>query len=123
MRLSEEDGSTLSDEGIVRGAGLVKLDSVDEPRFLGTSSGIAVTRLVMELARRNTESKSIREIVPEVRERQELTPKQDGDGQQAKVYPLMSSVPAQTLPSRLVTDRLIEIFIQKGQLILKGSFI
>ena len=65
----------------------------------------------MELARRNTESKSIREIVPEVRERQEQPPKQDG--QQAKLYPLMSSVPAPALPSRLVTNKLIEIFIQK----------
>jgi hypothetical protein len=95
------------------------LDLVDEPRFLGTSSGIAITRLVMELARRNTESKSIREIVPEVRERQEQPPKQDG--QQTKLYPLMSSVPAPGLPSRLATDKLIEIFIQKCKPILKNN--
>ncbi|KAH0553267.1 hypothetical protein GP486_006588 [Trichoglossum hirsutum] len=113
MRLSEDDGSTADNEGIVRGAGLVKLDSVDEPRFLGTSSGIAVTRLVMELARRNTETKSIREIVPEVRERQEQSPEQDK--QRIKTYPLTSSVLAPSLPKRSVTDGLIKVFIQKAQ--------
>ncbi|KAH0538653.1 hypothetical protein FGG08_004790 [Glutinoglossum americanum] len=113
MRQSEVESSTLSDEGIVRGVGFVKLDSVDEPRFLGTSSGIAVARLVMELARRNTETKSIREIVPEVPERQDQCFEQGG--QRLKTYPLISSVAAQGLPSRLVTDKLTEIFIQKAQ--------
>jgi hypothetical protein len=121
VRLSEEESSTLDDEGIVRGAGLVKLDSVDEPRFLGTSSGIAVTRLVVELARRNTETKSIREIVPEVQERQEQSPKQDE--QRTKTYPLTSSVPAPGLPKKPVTDKLIEIFIHKGMLPWKSSCI
>ena len=45
---TEEEGFPQNTEDIVRPGGLVRLNEDDEtPRFLGPSSGIAMTRLVM----------------------------------------------------------------------------
>jgi hypothetical protein len=113
----EEEGFPQNTEDIVRPGGLVRLDEDDEtPRFLGPSSGIAMTRLVMEEAKKYTDSRTIRELVPEVRQRR--TPVQSPDAAvtgRKKSYPMISAVPAQTLPSRLVTDKLVEVFNQKGK--------
>lgn len=104
---------------MVRSPALVRFKERDEPRYLGPSSGIAITRLVMELAKQYTESKSIKEIVPEMQARQikdrfsveEHKPT-------SKVYPLISDVAAPHLPSRELTARLVEIFYQKAQYML-----
>lgn len=111
---TEEEGLPQNTEDIVRPGGLVRLDADDEtPRFLGPSSGIAMTRLVMEEAKKYTDSRSIRELVPEVRQRR--TPLQSPESAtRTKSYPMISAVPAPTLPSRLVTDKLVEVFNQKG---------
>jgi hypothetical protein len=113
---TQEEGFPQNTEDIVRPGGLVRLDRDDEaPRFLGPSSGIAMTRLVMEEAKKYTDSRSIRELVPEIGQRQALAaqyPQASTD--RKKSYPMISAVPAQTLPSRLVTDKLVEIFNQKG---------
>lgn len=113
---TEEEGFPQNTEDIVRPGGLVRLDEDDEtPRFLGPSSGIAMTRLVMEEAKKYTDSRSIRELVPEVRQRR--TPVQSPEAAtRKKSYPMISAVPAPTLPSRLVTDKLVEVFNQKGEL-------
>ncbi|KAE8441851.1 hypothetical protein EG329_004252 [Mollisiaceae sp. DMI_Dod_QoI] len=112
---TEEEGFPQNTEDIVRPGGLVRLDEDDEtPRFLGPSSGIAMTRLVMEEAKKYTDSRSIRELVPEVRQRR--TPVQSPEAAtRKKSYPMISAVPAPTLPSRLVTDKLVEVFNQKAQ--------
>lgn len=63
-----EDVYVDDTEDMVRPGGLVRLDEKDDtPRFLGPSSGIAMTRLVMEEAKKYTDTRTIREIVPEVR--------------------------------------------------------
>lgn len=113
---TEEEGFPQNTEDIVRPGGLIRLDEDDEtPRFLGPSSGIAMTRLVMEEAKKYTDSRSIRELVPEVRQRR--TPVQSPEAAtRKKSYPMISAVPAPTLPSRLVTDKLVEVFNQKGEL-------
>lgn len=104
-------------EDIVRPGGLVRLDEDDEtPRFLGPSSGIAMTRIVMEEAKKYSDSRNIRELVPEVRDRRTpvQSPGSTASTGRKKSYPMISAVPALTLPSRLVTDKLVEIFNQKG---------
>jgi hypothetical protein len=112
---TEEEGLPQNAEDIVRPGGLVRLDEDDEtPRFLGPSSGIAMTRLVMEEAKKYTDSRRIRELVPEVRQRRALTPSPEVATERKKSYPMISAVPAPTLPSRLVTDKLVEVFNQKG---------
>jgi|SRR5450432_344896 hypothetical protein len=108
----DEDSLPPKPEDAIRPGGLVRLDENDDtPRFLGPSSGIAMTRLVMEEAKKYTESRSIRELVPEVSQRR--TPAQSPDAERKKSYPMISAVPAPTLPSRLVTDKLVEVFCQK----------
>jgi hypothetical protein len=93
----------------------VRLGEDDEtPRFLGPSSGIAMTRLVMEEAKKYTDSRSIRELVPEVRQRKTpIVSPPEVAIKRKKSYPMISAVAAQTLPSRLITDRLVEVFNEK----------
>ena len=59
----EEQYANLDAEVMMRSAGLVRFKQHDEGRYLGASSGIAMTRLVMELAKQNTDSKSIKEVI------------------------------------------------------------
>lgn len=114
-QFTEDDTIPQDTEDIVRPGGLVRLDEDDEtPRFLGPSSGIAMTRLVMEEAKKYTDSRRIRELVPEVRQRRVATAAPEVATNRKKSYPMISAVPAPTLPSRLVTDKLVEVFIQRG---------
>lgn len=111
-----EEDETHPEQMVLLG-GLTRLDENDEtPRFLGPSSGIAMTRIVMEEAKRYTDSRHIRELVPEVGDRK--TPVQSpGDGsQRKKSYPMISAVAAQTLPRRDLTDKLVEVFNQRCEL-------
>lgn len=110
-----QNHSGPDDEQMARSAGLVKFKENDESRYLGPSSGIAITRLVMELAKRNTNSESIKDIVPDVKARQikeRFT--NESSKPTSKVYPLISDVAAPDLPSRGLTEILIDIFDQKG---------
>lgn len=103
------------DEQMARSAGLVKFKENDESRYLGPSSGIAITRLVMELAKRNTNSESIKDIVPDVKA-QQIKERFTNESSKptSKVYPLISNVAAPDLPSRGLTEILIDIFNRKG---------
>lgn len=112
---TEEEGFPQNTEDIVRPGGLVRLNEDDEtPRFLGPSSGIAMTRLVMEEAKKYTDTRSIRELVPEVRQRRTPAQSPEAATNRKKSYPMISAVAAQNLPTRLVTDKLVEVFNQKG---------
>lgn len=112
---TEEETSPPRLEDAIRPGGLVRLDENDDtPRFLGPSSGIAMTRLVMEEAKKYTDSRSIRELVPEVIHRRTPAQSPEAYTERKKSYPMISAVPAPTLPSRLVTDKLVEVFNQKG---------
>ncbi len=112
---TEEEGFPHNTEDIVRPGGLIRLNEVDEtPRYLGPSSGIAMTRLVMEEAKRYTGSRNIRELVPEVRQRKTPSLNPEAGTNRKKSYPMISAVAAQNLPTRLVTDKLVEVFNQKG---------
>ena len=118
-----DDGEAEHDtEESIRPGGLVRLEEGDEtPRYLGPSSGIAMTRLVMEEARRYTDSRSIRELVPEVTKRRTpvQSPGSTSDFQhneRKRSYPMISAIPAVGRPSTLVRDKLIEVFNQKGEL-------
>ncbi len=100
---------------MVREAGLVKFTGSNESRFLGPSSGIAITRLVIELAKQNTETKSIREVVPDQKAQQIKDRFTQEDSPTSKVYPLISDVAAPTLPGRELTDILVQTFNQRGR--------
>lgn len=118
-----EDGNEQND-----GAGLVVLSETNEtPRYLGHSSGIAMTRLLMEEAKRYTESRRISDLVPKVRSRR--TARADrmqsivstsesisGPSGRKKSYPMTSERPAESLPSREATDRLVKAYIERGML-------
>lgn len=118
-----------SAEDIVRPGGLVKLNESDEtPRYLGPSSGIAMTRLLMEQAKRYTDSQRISELIPDVRARRmdRLNRMQSvvqmgasisgpaGHAAKQKNFPMVSEHAASTLPSRSVADRLIEMYHARG---------
>ncbi|KAI9722254.1 MAG: hypothetical protein M1812_001726 [Candelaria pacifica] len=117
-RITEDESLGPDAESMVREAGLVRFTGSDESRFLGPSSGIAITRLVMELAKQNTETKSIKEIVPDQKAQQIKDRFALEDSPTSKVYPLVSDVAAPTLPSRVVADKLTEAFNQRAQFLL-----
>lgn len=109
-----------SSEDIVRPGGMIRLSVSDEtPRYLGPSSGIALTRLLMEEAKRFTDSKSIGELIPEVRARRQArmqSIQMAGTGTltgHKKSYPMISELPAESLPKRAVANKLIDAFNQK----------
>lgn len=102
-------------EIMVRGAGLIKFGENDEPRFLGPSSGITITRLVMEMAKLNTDTKSIKEIVPDITAQEVKDAfSQESQKPTSKIYPMISSVAEPNLPPRELTYRLVDIFMAKG---------
>jgi hypothetical protein len=79
----------------------------------------------MEEAKRYTESKRISELIPEVRARrnerlnrmQSIVNFRDslsGPSSRKKSYPMISAHPAQTLPTRPIADKLVEIYNQRG---------
>ena len=102
-------------ELMVRGAGRIRFKENDESRYLGPSSGIAITRLVMEMAKQNTDSKSIKDVVPEMTA-QEIKDAfaQESSKPTSKVYPMISSTPQPNLPPKHMTYKLIDVFVVKG---------
>ncbi|KAI1129549.1 hypothetical protein F5Y10DRAFT_150435 [Nemania abortiva] len=115
-------------EDFIRPGGLVRLNETDEtPRYLGPSSGIAMTRIVMEEAKRYTDTGRISELIPNVKGRRKATGSGVPPGNRSqsfsmpaanprkKSYPMISAVPASNLPSRVIADKLIEVFHQRAQ--------
>jgi hypothetical protein len=97
-------------------AATVRMQDATEPKYLGASSGITTTRLVMQLAKQFTDSKSIREIVPDARAQQikELY-SQEQAKPTSKVYPVTSNVAAPDLPNRGLAKVLVDLYILKVQ--------
>lgn len=117
-RLQAELAQFTDEDGDIRGSheamgGMVRLNDTDEtPRYLGPSSGISMTRLLMEEAKRYTDSKSIADLVPEVRARR--LDRVARSSTSKKNYPSFSDVPAENLPTRQVLDGLLDVFKQRG---------
>ncbi|KAI0202373.1 hypothetical protein F4808DRAFT_73402 [Astrocystis sublimbata] len=123
----EEEADGNDHEDFIRPGGLVKLNETDEtPRYLGPSSGIAMTRIVMEEAKRYTDSGRISELIPDVKERRKnVVGASSGYRSQSfsiplanprkKSYPMVSAVAASGLPSRAIANRLVEVFHQRAQ--------
>ena len=112
---AERDDGEPDPELVVRSAAAVRVQESDESKFLGPSSGIAITRLVMQLAKQYTDSKSISELVSEAKARsikEQFV--QEDQKPTSKVYPLISNVAAEELPNRELTDLLVNLFYVKG---------
>ncbi|KAF6835714.1 fungal specific transcription factor domain-containing protein [Colletotrichum plurivorum] len=119
LRQYTDDDSEFAhiEEDMVRPGGLVRLNDTDEtPRYLGPSSGIAMTRLLVQGAKLFTDSKRISELIPEVRARR-MTRMQSivMTRERKKSYPMISAHPAATLPNRATADKLVEVFRQRSQ--------
>ncbi|RMJ19036.1 hypothetical protein BHE90_009476 [Fusarium euwallaceae] len=117
----EENEYPGSNEDMVRPGGMVRLNGGDEtPRYLGPSSGIAMTRLLMEQAKAYTDSKRISDLIPSVRSQPNRMQSIQMTGPTAnsrrKSYPMISQHPAENLPTRAIMDKLLEVFNQKAQL-------
>jgi hypothetical protein len=111
----ERDDVEPDPEDVMRGAAAVRTKESDETKFLGPSSGITITRLVMQLAKQFTDSKSISEIVPDSRAKSiKATFDEEDEKPTSKVYPLISDVAAEELPNRDLTNLLVELFYSKG---------
>ena len=120
LKALEKDEDYAPDhDAMARAAGLVKFSENDESRFLGPSSGIAITRFVMEFAKQNSLRRTIKDVVPH-HAAQEIKDKFDAESEKptSKVYPLISSVAAPDLPNRELMDRLVEIYMVKAQYML-----
>ncbi|KAF1919906.1 fungal-specific transcription factor domain-containing protein [Ampelomyces quisqualis] len=101
-------------EDVVRGAAAVRVQDTDESKFLGPSSGITMTRLVMQLAKLFTASKSISAIIPHARAASiHATFTKEDARPTSKIYPLVSDVAADELPTRDLTNLLVELFYCK----------
>lgn len=74
-----------------------------------------MTRLLMEEAKRYTQSNRVSDLIPDLRARRQNR-MQSIQMSNTKNYPTLSEVPAEELPSRDTANRLVEIFKQKGEL-------
>lgn len=117
--LEQQEDDEPDHEAMVRAPGMVKFGESNESRFLGPSSGIAVTRFVMDFARRNAERRTIRDVVSD---RAVQNVKEVNNAESAKptskVYPLISSVAAEVLPNRGLMDQLLDLYNYKAQYML-----
>ncbi|KAL4750134.1 hypothetical protein BDW72DRAFT_176427 [Aspergillus terricola var. indicus] len=113
----EKDFQQAADaELIIRGAGRIRFREYDEARYLGPSSGIAITRLVMELAKQNTHSKSIKDVVPESTAQKIKDVFNDESAKPtSKIFPPISLIPQPNLPTKHLTYKLIDVFTVKAQ--------
>ncbi|PHH67553.1 hypothetical protein CDD82_1367 [Ophiocordyceps australis] len=116
----DEPDHPPTNEDIMRPGGMILPKSSDEtPRYLGPSSGIAMTRLLMEEAKRYTDSQRISELIPELRARSRArmqSIQMTGlNATRKKSYPLVSERPAESLPKRETADKLVEMYRQKAQ--------
>ena len=116
MATDEPADPPLTVEHLLRDASFVRIKENDEgARFLGPSSGIAMIRLVMEIAKNVCKAQSITEIVPEQKAREiRKRVAQEASKPTSKVYPEISFVAAPALPSIELTERLVENFHMKG---------
>ena len=119
MALEHEEVQTPDAEYMARGAGLIKFHENDESRFLGPSSGIGITRFVMELAKANTTTRSIHEVIEDrtVQHIKQLTDRESAKPT-SKIYPLISSVAAPNLPTLDLMEKLMDIYMAKSQSLL-----
>lgn len=109
-RFIDEDGPPQDAESLIRAGGIVRLRENDPtPRYLGPSSGVAITRLVMEDAKKYADTSKIRDLVPEVRGRS-LPLGRLGLADRKQSYPIISAVPANALPSRQIAENLVKVF-------------
>lgn len=114
-KMENEDGQE-DPEIMMRSAAAVNLPEADETKFLGPSSGTQITRLVMQMAKQFTDTKTIKDIIPDNKARQikDLF-NQESAKPTSKVYPLVSDVAAEDLPNRGLTDLLVQLYSLKGQ--------
>ncbi|KAK5990735.1 Transcriptional activator acu-15-like protein [Cladobotryum mycophilum] len=115
----EEGDHPPTSEDLVRPGGMIRLHGNDEtPRYLGPTSGIAMTRLLMAEAKRYTDTNKISELIPEVRARSQARMQsiQMSAPPRKKSYPMTADHPAESLPTRAVADKLVEIYFKKAQI-------
>lgn len=110
----EKDDLDPEPEDVLRHGARVHIAEQDESKFLGPSSGIAITRLVMQLAKQFTDSQSITDIVDQSQaEHIKKHFVDEGDKPTSKVYPLISDVAAEGLPPRSLTNLLVDLSMAK----------
>jgi len=113
--LNHEEPTEADPEILVRDAAVVTFQDTDEQKYLGPSSGTSMTRIVMQLAKRATNSKSIKDIISEDRIRQvENQFALEQDKPTSKIYPLLSSFANHELPVQDLTQRIVELYNVKG---------
>ncbi|KAK5108581.1 hypothetical protein LTR62_008157 [Meristemomyces frigidus] len=108
-KVENEDGG--DDPDTLMRAATVRMHDAQDTKYLGPSSGIAITRLVMQLAKQFTDAKSIKDIVPEHRAQQikELYHREQ-EKPTSKIYPLISNVAAADLPQQHLTDLVVQLY-------------
>ncbi|KAK0670079.1 hypothetical protein QBC41DRAFT_97622 [Cercophora samala] len=124
-QLTGEDPN--DDDDMVTPGGLVHLDnkSVESPRYLGPSSGIAMTRILIEEAKRYTDSLRISSLIPELRARRidqrdrmqsvVMGSFSGPSGPKAVDFPLTADIPAKEFPTRAMTENLWRVFKERIQ--------
>lgn len=124
---TDEDEFPRNAEDIVRPGGLVRLNENDETlRYLGPSSGIAMTRLLMEEAKKYTDTKKISELIPDVklrrldqRDRMQSIIGYGGSisgpsKSKKKDFPMMSEIAAESLPNKDTVKKLVDLYTTRG---------
>jgi hypothetical protein len=120
MYTDEDNDRPRSNEDVVRPGGLVRLsqfDADETPRYLGPSSGIAMTRILVEQAKKFTDSKRVSDMLPTVRARRQTRMQSiimtNPRAPRKKSYPTTSAHPARKLPEGELKNGLIDIFLQR----------
>ncbi|KAK0736218.1 hypothetical protein B0T21DRAFT_383819 [Apiosordaria backusii] len=125
--LEQLTGEDPNDEDMVTPGGLVHLNekSNESPRYLGPSSGIAMTRILMEEAKRYTDSLRISDLIPELRSRRidqrdrmqsvVMGSFSGPSGPKAVEFPLSADIPAKELPTRATVEGLWRVFKERVQ--------
>ncbi|KAF2862750.1 hypothetical protein K470DRAFT_212385, partial [Piedraia hortae CBS 480.64] len=109
--LQRADVDEGEDEEAMMSAATVRLHEAKDSKYLGPSSGIAITRLVMAAAKQFTGAASIRDIVPDQRAHQIREAfNQEHAKPLSKVNMLNSNVAAEQMPTRSLANFLVELY-------------
>ena len=104
-------------EVMMRSAASVRIQNTEDSQFLGPSSGIALTRLVLKLAKECTGAEKISDVVSDAQAKQIKAAFTEEEAKPfSKVYPSTSNIAAEGLPpDQGLVDRLVQLFNLRGE--------
>lgn len=111
---SLDDSEAPNNEDLVRGIGAVKFGDYEhykEPRYVGSSSGVTVTRLVLESAKKDLDPEEFKDMTFQHRKNAVHNSPEPNPTETFET----ANLPEAKLPPRQLGETLVSFFCKRGQ--------